>query len=286
MKDLKLTSLKDGDNRRTVVTVGNVKIGEDLVVIAGPCSVESEEQTIKTAQKVKEAGASMLRGGAFKPRTSPYEFQGLGLKGLKMLERAKRETGLPVVTEVTDPRDVSWVCEYADVLQIGTRNMQNFSLLKEAGKVDKPVLLKRGMYSTLKEWLNCAEYILAEGNPNVILCERGIRTFETYTRNTLDLSIVPSVREVSHLPIIVDPSHGTGRLSLIEPMSLAAIAAGADGVMIEVHHNPCEALCDKDQAMPPDMFAGLMKKLQALRSCMNEINQGRENDRSRHRESP
>ena len=271
MKNLELTSLKDGDKRRTVVTLGTVKVGEDFVVIAGPCSVESEEQTIKTAQKVKEAGASMLRGGAFKPRTSPYEFQGLGLKGLKILERARRETGLPVVTEVTDPRDVSWVCEYADVLQIGTRNMQNFSLLKEAGKVEKPVLLKRGMYSTLNEWLNCAEYILAEGNPNVILCERGIRTFETYTRNTLDLSIVPSVREVSHLPIIVDPSHGTGKLSLIEPMSLAAIAAGANGVMIEVHHNPCEALCDKYQAMPPDMFAGLMKKLLLLHSHMNEV---------------
>jgi 3-deoxy-7-phosphoheptulonate synthase len=272
MQDLKLTSLNGDDTKRTIVTVGEVKIGVDLAVIAGPCSVEGEEQTIKTAQEVKEAGASMLRGGAFKPRTSPYEFQGLGLKGLKILEKAKKETGLPVVTEVTDPRDVSWVCEYADVLQIGTRNMQNFSLLKEAGKVDKPVLLKRGMYSTLREWLNCAEYILAEGNPNVILCERGIRTFETYTRNTLDLSIVPSVKEVSHLPIIVDPSHGTGRLSLIEPMSLAAIAAGADGVMIEVHHNPCEALCDKDQAMPPDMFAGLMKKLRLLRSHMNEMN--------------
>jgi 3-deoxy-7-phosphoheptulonate synthase len=271
MQDLKLTSLNGDYTKRTVVTVGEVKIGVDLAVIAGPCSVESEEQTIKTAQEVKEAGANMLRGGAFKPRTSPYEFQGLGLKGLKILERAKRETGLPVVTEVTDPRDVSWVCEYADVLQIGTRNMQNFSLLKEAGKVDKAVLLKRGMYSTLREWLNCAEYILAEGNPNVILCERGIRTFETYTRNTLDLSIVPSVKEVSHLPIIVDPSHGTGRLSLIEPMSLAAIAAGADGVMIEVHHNPCEALCDKDQAMPPDMFVGLMKKLQLLHCHMNEM---------------
>jgi 3-deoxy-7-phosphoheptulonate synthase len=185
-----------------------------------------------------------------------------------------------VVTEVTDPRDVSWVCEYADVLQIGARNMQNFSLLKEVGKVDKPVLLKRGMYSTLKEWLSCAEYILAEGNPKVILCERGIRTFETYTRNTLDLSIVPSVKEVSHLPIIVDPSHGTGRLSLIESMSLAAIAASADGIMIEVHYNPCEALCDKDQAMPPDMFAGLMRKLNQLRSIMNEVNQCKENETS------
>jgi 3-deoxy-7-phosphoheptulonate synthase len=286
MKSLELTSLKGDENNRTVIAVGNVKIGEDFVVIAGPCSVESEEQTLKTAHKVKEAGANMLRGGAFKPRTSPYDFQGLGLKGLKILEKAKRETGLPVVTEVTDPRDVSWVCEYADVLQIGTRNMQNFSLLKEVGKIDKPVLLKRGIYSTLKEWLNCAEYILAGGNPKVILCERGIRTFETYTRNTLDLSIVPSVKEVSHLPIIVDPSHGTGRLSVIEPMSLAAMAAGADGIIIEVHCNPCEALSDKDQAMPPDMFAGLMKKLQTLRSCMQEINQAKENKRSRYSESP
>ena len=276
MKNLKLTSLNGDDKKRTVVTVDSVKIGEDFVVIAGPCSVESEEQTIKTAQKVKEAGANMLRGGAFKPRTSPYDFQGLGLQGLKILEKAKRETGLPVVTEVTDLRDVSWVCEYADVLQIGARNMQNFSLLKEVGKIDKPVLLKRGINSTLKEWLNCAEYVLAEGNPNVILCERGIRTFETYTRNTLDLSIVPSVKEISHLPIVVDPSHATGRLSLIEPMSLAAMAAGAGGIIIEVHCNPCEALCDKDQAMPPDMFVRLMNKLQKLRSCMNGINQGDE----------
>jgi 3-deoxy-7-phosphoheptulonate synthase len=272
MENLKLTSLNDHSIRRTVVVVDSVRVGEEFVVIAGPCSVESEEQTIKTAQKVKEAGASMLRGGAFKPRTSPYDFQGLGLQGLKILEKAKKETGLPVVTEVTDPRDVSWVCEYADVLQIGTRNMQNFSLLKEVGKVERPVLLKRGMYSTLKEWLNCAEYILAEGNPNVILCERGIRTFETYTRNTLDLSIVPSVKEVSHLPIVVDPSHGTGRLSLIESMSLASLAAGADGLMIEVHYNPFEALCDKDQAMAPEMFAALMKKLKLLYFHMNEMN--------------
>jgi 3-deoxy-7-phosphoheptulonate synthase len=272
MENLKLTS-SNGDNNRTLVQVDGVKIGQDFVVIAGPCSVESEEQTLITAQKVKEAGANLLRGGAFKPRTSPYDFQGLGLQGLKILQKAKRETGLPVVTEVTDPRDVSWVCEYVDMIQIGTRNMQNFSLLKEVGKVQKPVLLKRGMNSTLKEWLNCAEYILAEGNPNVILCERGIRTFETYTRNTLDLSIVPSAKEVSHLPIFVDPSHGTGRLSLIESMSLAATVAGADGLMIEVHHNPCEALCDKDQAMPPDLFAGLMKKLQSLRSCMAHWNE-------------
>jgi 3-deoxy-7-phosphoheptulonate synthase len=272
IEKLKLTSFNGERTQRTVFNVGDLRIGEDFVVIAGPCSVESEKQTLETARKVKEAGGNMLRGGAFKPRTSPYDFQGLGLEGLKILEKARKETGLPVVTEVTDPRDVSWVCEYADVLQIGTRNMQNFSLLKEVGKAEKPVLLKRGMHSTLKEWLNCAEYVLAEGNPNVILCERGIRTFETYTRNTLDLSIVPSVKEVSHLPIIVDPSHGTGRLSIIEPMSLAAMAAGADGILIEVHCNPCEAICDKDQAMPPEMFAGLMKKLQLLKTYVHEMN--------------
>jgi 3-deoxy-7-phosphoheptulonate synthase len=272
MNALRLASLNGDHLGRTVISAGDVRFGEDFVVIAGPCSVESEEQTLKTAQEVKAAGANMLRGGAFKPRTSPYDFQGLGLQGLKILEKAKQETGLPIVTEVTDPRDVSWVSEYADVLQIGTRNMQNFSLLKEVGKLDKPVLLKRGMYSTLKEWLNCAEYILAAGNPNVILCERGIRTFETYTRNTLDLSIVPSVKETSHLPIIVDPSHGTGRLSIIEPMSLAAMAAGADGIMVEVHCKPGEAMCDKDQAMSPDVFRGLMKKLHVLRSCMNKLN--------------
>jgi 3-deoxy-7-phosphoheptulonate synthase len=268
MNQLKL-SIKNGNPiKRTVVNVGPVRVGEDFVVIAGPCSVESEEQALQTARAVKKAGANMLRGGAFKPRTSPYDFQGLGLKGLKILVMAKRETGLPVVTEVTDPRDVSWVSEYADVLQIGTRNMQNYSLLKEVGKVNKPVLLKRGMYSTLKEWLSCAEYILAGGNPQVILCERGIRTFETYTRNTLDLSIVPAVKEISHLPIIVDPSHGTGRLSLIEPMSLAALAAGADGIIVEVHYNPAEALCDKDQAMSPVLFSGMMAKLRNLKEAL------------------
>ena len=271
MNALRLASINGDHLGRTIVPAGDVRFGEDFVVIAGPCSVESEEQTLKTAREVKAAGANMLRGGAFKPRTSPYDFQGLGLQGLKILEKAKQETGLPIVTEVTDPRDVSWVSEYADVLQIGTRNMQNFSLLKEVGKIDKPVLLKRGMYSTLKEWLNCAEYILAAGNPHVILCERGIRTFETYTRNTLDLSIVPSVKETSHLPIIVDPSHGTGRLSIIEPMSLAAMAAGADGIMVEVHCSPADAMCDKDQAMSPDMFEGLMKKLRLLQSSMGKM---------------
>ncbi|MBC8463374.1 MAG: 3-deoxy-7-phosphoheptulonate synthase [Deltaproteobacteria bacterium] len=274
MTNLKLAAFNGDHKQRTVISVNGVKVGKEFVVIAGPCSVESEEQTIKTAQKVKAAGANMLRGGAFKPRTSPYDFQGLGLQGLKILEKAKKETGLPVVTEVTDPRDVSWVSEYADVLQVGTRNMQNFTLLKEVGKVNKPVLLKRGMYSTLKEWLNCAEYILAAGNPDVILCERGIRTFETHTRNTLDLSIVPCVKEISHLPIIVDPSHGTGRLSIIEKMSLASMAVGADGLMIEVHNDPSEAICDKDQAMPPAMFTSLMRKLGRLNSCMDDIYQG------------
>ena len=213
----------------------------------------------------------MLRGGAFKPRTSPYAFQGLGLKGLKILDKARRETGLPIVTEVIDTRDVSWVGEYADVLQIGARNMQNFSLLREAGKSGRPILLKRGMYSTLEEWLNCAEYILAEGNPNVILCERGIRSFETYTRNTLDLSIVPSAKTMSHLPIFVDPSHGTGVLSLIEPMSLAAVAAGADGLEIEVHIDPSSALSDKDQQLSPEAFGRLMRKVAVMRRTMAEL---------------
>lgn len=269
MKNLRLAGARAA-GEKTVVEAGGVRVGEDFVVIAGPCAVESEDQMLRTAAAVKAAGATMLRGGAFKPRTSPYSFQGLGLKGLKILDKARRETGLPIVTEVIDTRDVSWVGEYADILQIGARNMQNFSLLREAGKSGRPVLLKRGMYSTLEEWLNCAEYILAEGNPNVILCERGIRTFETYTRNTLDLSIVPAVRTVSHLPILVDPSHGTGVLELIEPMSLAAVAAGADGLEIEVHIDPASALSDKDQQLSPQAFARLMDKLRALRSAMAE----------------
>jgi 3-deoxy-7-phosphoheptulonate synthase len=269
MKNLKLAALNGSG--RTVVKVGNVRVGEGFTVIAGPCGVESEEQTLETARAVKEAGADMLRGGAFKPRTSPYAFQGLGLKGLKILERARDETGLPIVTEVIDTRDVSWVCEYADVLQIGARNMQNFSLLKEVGKAGKPVLLKRGMYSTLEEWLNCAEYILNDGNPDVILCERGIRTFETYTRNTLDLSAVPAVKELTHLPVITDPTHGTGRLSLITPMSLASVAAGADGIIVEVHRNPAEALSDKDQAMTPPQFREMIGKVRKLHGLMGGV---------------
>ena len=269
MKNLKLASGEKG--QKTVVQVGNIEIGNQFVVIAGPCGVESEAQTIETARAVKAAGADMLRGGAFKPRTSPYSFQGLGLGGLKILEKARQETGLPIVTEVIDPRDVSWVSEFADILQIGTRNMQNYALLKEVGRSDRPVLLKRGMYSTLEEWLNCAEYILSEGNPNVILCERGIRTFEKYTRNTLDLSAVPSIKELTHLPIIVDPTHGTGRLSLIGPMSLAAVAAGADGIIVEVHNNPQAALSDADQALTPQMFAELMKRVRPLKTFMEKL---------------
>ncbi len=267
--DLKLAAKKKGP--KTVIDVNGIKVGQGLVVIAGPCSVENEKQTIATAQAVKAAGGKMLRGGAFKPRTSPYSFQGLGLKGLKILEKAKYETGLPIVTEVLDSRDVTWICEYADVLQIGARNMQNFSLLKEVGRANKPVLLKRGMYSTLKEWLNCAEYILSEGNPNVILCERGIRTFETYTRNTLDLSSVPAVKEQTHLPVMVDPSHGTGKLSLIRPMSLAAVAAGADGLLVEVHINPEKALSDKHQQMTPEMFKQYMQAIHKISDCIKAL---------------
>ena len=262
MDEIKLVKLSD--RPRTVVPVGPVAFGRAFIVIAGPCSVESEEQTLEIAARVKQAGADMLRGGAFKPRTSPYSFQGLGLRGLKILEKARRLTGLPVVSEVLDPRDVPWMCEYVDVLQVGARNMQNFALLKEVGKVRQPVLLKRGMYSTLSELLNCAEYILNEGNPHVVLCERGIRTFETYTRNTLDLSAVAALKELTHLPVIVDPAHGTGRNSLIQPMSLAAVACGADGLMVEVHHQPDHALSDSEQALTPGQFAGLTEKIRAL----------------------
>jgi 3-deoxy-7-phosphoheptulonate synthase len=268
MKNLKLVSQEP--DKRTLIDIGGVTIGSGLVVIAGPCSVESEEQMLAAAHAVKQAGADMLRGGAFKPRTSPYAFQGLGLQGLKILEKAKNETGLPIVTEVIDPRDVSWISEFADVLQIGTRNMQNFALLKEVGKSGRPVLLKRGMHSTLAEWLNCAEYILSEGNPDVILCERGIRTFEKYTRNTLDLSAVPAIKELTHLPIIIDPTHSTGRLSLIEPMSMAAVAAGCDGLIVEVHVNPAEALCDADQALTPTMFAHMMDRVHPLHSFLED----------------
>ncbi len=268
MKNIKLSSLQE--KAKTIVRVGHIKVGEGFCIVAGPCTVESEEQTVRTAHAVKQLGADMLRGGAFKPRTSPYAFQGLGLKGLKILKKAKDETGLPIVTEVIDTRDVPWVMEYADVLQIGARNMQNFSLLKEVAKSRKPVLLKRGMNSTIEEFLNCAEYILDGGNPDVILCERGVRTFETYTRNTLDISAVPSLKELTHLPVIVDPSHASGRASLVPALSFAAVAAGADGLMVEVDINPAEAVCDRDQTLSPSEFGKMAAKIRALHQFMSD----------------
>jgi len=271
MDDLKLSSLKNTNFKRTVVSVGEQRIGLGFTLIAGPCTVENENQTLTIARAVKKAGANILRGGAFKPRTSPYSFQGLGPEGLEILSRARQETGLPIVTEIMDTRHIAMVSEYADMFQIGSRNMQNFTLLKEVGKTDKPVLLKRGMNATLEEWINCAEYILSEGNPHVVLCERGIRTFETYTRNTLDLSIIPAVKEITHLPVIVDPSHATGRASLVERMCLAAVAAGSDGIMIEVHPNPKEALCDRDQLLTLAEFDGLAQKIQKMYRAMNDI---------------
>ena len=247
---------------RTVVDVSGIKVGGDeLVVIAGPCSVESEDQLMETARGVKAAGADMLRGGAYKPRTSPYDFQGLGVEALRFLKQASRETGLPIVTEVMSETDVEIVAEYADVLQVGARNMQNFSLLRKLAPVSKPILLKRGPSATVKEWLLAAEYLLAGGNANVILCERGIKTFETATRNTLDLAAVALVKELSHLPVLADPSHGTGLRSLITPMSKAAAAAGADGLLIEVHPCPERALSDGPQSLDLEGFAGLMNEL-------------------------
>jgi len=249
----------------TVVQVNGVKIGQTkLVVIAGPCAVENRNQTLTSARVVKKAGAHMLRGGAFKPRTSCYSFKGLGKDGLKILKEAKKETGLPIVTEVMSSDKVGIVAKYADVLQIGCRNMQNFDLLSAAGKSEKPVLLKRGFNATVKELLLSAEYLMAEGNSQVILCERGIRTFETATRNTLDLSAVPVLKKMTHLPVIVDPSHATGKKELIKPMALAAVASGADGLMIEVHPEPEKALCDGPQALLPEDFEDLMKDVRKV----------------------
>ncbi len=249
----------------TVVDVGGVLVGgERLAVIAGPCSVEGREMLFEVAREVKEAGAQLLRGGAFKPRTSPYAFQGLGEEALQYLAEVKRETGMPVVTELMDPREADLVLKYADVVQVGARNMQNFRLLKELGMHQTPVLLKRGMSSTILELLMSAEYILSEGNYNVILCERGIRTFEDATRNTLDLSAVPVLKQYTHLPVVVDPSHGTGKWALVAPMALAAVAAGADGIMVEVHPRPEEALSDGPQALLPSRFRKLMADLRQV----------------------
>lgn len=249
---------------RQTVDVGGHVIGRDFVIIAGPCAVESEKQTLEAARRVKEAGAHLLRGGAYKPRTSPLDFQGLGAKGLEILRTAREETGLPVVTEVMDARDIEQVSACADLLQVGSRNMQNYTLLKELGRAERPVLLKRGMSATLEEWLGAAGYILAGGNERVILCERGIRTFETATRNTLDLSIVPALREKSGLPVIVDPSHGTGRADLVRPMSLAAVAAGADGLLVEVHPDPTRAKSDRQQQLTPQAFTELVRSVRDL----------------------
>ena len=262
LKPYKLAS-RDIKPEGTIVNInGKVEIGGNkIVVIAGPCSVESEDQIIESAHIVKEAGADILRGGAFKPRTSPYSFQGLEKKGLILLAKAREKVGLPVVTEITNPKDVDLVAEYSDILQVGARNVQNFALLKKLGRSNKPILLKRGMSSTVEEFLMSAEYILSEGNKDVILCERGIRTFETATRNTLDLSCIPVLKERTHLPIIVDPSHATGFWSYVAPMSYAAIAAGADGLMIEVHDTPARALSDGAQSLPCAQFTRLMKNV-------------------------
>ena len=254
----------------TVVRVGSLAIGDGSVtVMAGPCSVESEEQLFATARAVRDAGAHVLRGGAFKPRTSPYDFQGLGREGLELLARAKEETGLPIVSEVLDPHDVALCAEYVDILQIGARNMQNYALLREVGRSGHPVLLKRGgMYPTIENWLLCAEYILREGNPNVILCERGLPVLggETATRNVLDISAVAVVHELSHLPIVVDPSHGTGKASYVGPLARAAVAAGADGLIVEVHPDPERALSDGPQSLTFEQFGGLMRGIAALRA--------------------
>lgn len=249
----------------TIIDVDGVKIGGGKVTImAGPCSVESEEQLMSIARSVKAAGAHILRGGAFKPRTSPYSFQGLGEEGLKLLRKAKEETGMPIVTEVMSLETFDIVEHYADILQIGARNMQNFPLLKRAGKANKPILLKRGLSATIEELLMSAEYIMAEGNAKVILCERGIRTFETYTRNTLDLSAIPAVKGLSHLPIIVDPSHASGRWAMVNPLSKAAIAVGTDGLIIEVHNDPENALSDGAQSLKPEKFEQLMKEINQI----------------------
>lgn len=252
----------------TIVEVGPARIGGGyFAMIAGPCSVESEEQIVGIAKAVKESGATILRGGAFKPRTSPYAFQGMGADGLRLLEIAKQETGLPIVTEIMNINALD-LFENVDVIQVGARNMQNFDLLKELGKTKKPILLKRGLANTLQELLMSAEYIMSEGNENVILCERGIRTFETYTRNTMDLSAIPVLHELSHLPVIADPSHATGKSRLVSAMSCAAVAAGADGLMIEVHNNPEKALCDGAQSLTPVQFDEVARKVRAIREAM------------------
>ncbi len=264
LKPYKLASRDFKAEDTTIDVRGNIIGSKKIQVIAGPCAVESRTMIVNIAEKVKEAGASFLRGGAFKPRTSPYSFQGLGEEGLRYLAEAREKTGLPIVTELMDPRDIDVVIKYADIVQIGARNMQNFRLLLEVGSCDKPILLKRGFSATIKEWLMAAEYIMSKGNQKIILCERGVRTFETATRNTLDLSAVPVLKQLTHLPVIVDPSHGVGKWDLVAPMSKASVAAGADGLLIEVHMNPEEALSDGEQSLKPDYFKKLMSELRPI----------------------
>jgi 3-deoxy-7-phosphoheptulonate synthase len=269
LQPFKLAS-REVHQANSVVRVGDAAIGgTKIVVMAGPCSVESREQVLEVASRVKAAGASVLRGGAFKPRTSPYAFQGLEEEGLKLLAEARRETGLPVITEVMEPEKVDVVAETADILQIGARNVQNFSLLRKVGAVGKPVLLKRGMSTSIQEWLLSAEYVLAGGNRNVILCERGIRTFETSTRFTLDLNAVPVLKKLTHLPVVVDPSHGTGHWEYVEAMAMAGVAAGADGLIIEVHPRPEEALSDGPQSLKPEKFAAMMGRVRKIAQAMD-----------------
>jgi 3-deoxy-7-phosphoheptulonate synthase len=269
LQPFKLAS-REVKHGNTQVRVGNAVVGgREIVVMAGPCSVESRFQVLDVAQRVKAAGARVLRGGAFKPRTSPYAFQGLEEEGLKLLAEARRETGLPVITEVMEPDKVAAVAEHADILQIGARNVQNFSLLRRVGEAGKPVLLKRGMSTSIQEWLLSAEYVLAGGNPNVILCERGIRTFETATRFTLDLNAVPVLKKLTHLPVVVDPSHGTGHWEYVESMAMAGIAAGADGLLIEVHPKPAEALSDGPQSLKPDKFDALMARVRKIAQAVD-----------------
>ena len=269
LQPFKLAS-REVHQANSVVRVGDAAIGgTKIVVMAGPCSVESREQVLEVAARVKAAGASVLRGGAFKPRTSPYAFQGLEEEGLKLLAEARRETGLPVITEVMEPDKVDVVAETADILQIGARNVQNFSLLRKVGAAGKPVLLKRGMSTSIQEWLLSAEYVLAGGNRNVILCERGIRTFETSTRFTLDLNAVPVLKKLTHLPVVVDPSHGTGHWEYVEAMAMAGVAAGADGLIIEVHPRPEEALSDGPQSLKPEKFAAMMGRVRKIAQAMD-----------------
>lgn len=270
MENLKL-SIKNNKKDIIKFKIKNLEISKDFLMIAGPCSVEDEEQIIQTAIGVKKFGANMLRGGVFKPRTSPYSFQGIGKKGLIFLKNASIETGLPILTEVLDTRDVETVCEYADILQIGSRNMQNFSLLQEVGRSKKPVLLKRGRSATIAEWLCAAEYIMNEGNLNLILCERGIRTPETYTRNTLDVSAISAIKNISRLPIIADPSHATGRPELILPMCESCIMAGADGLMLEVHISPKNSLCDAKQAISVSKFGKIMQKINQVYNFKKQL---------------